>query len=290
MKRNRWLLIIPIIACLAALYGYKLLDRIRTDTKPPQITVDADPLQLSVTDPDTMLLQGVAAHDSRDGDVTASLVVESLSLQDSSGRLLVNIAAFDRAGNVAKAQREVQYTDYVGPRFHLDMPLLYPYGSSFDVLSAIRATDALDGDIQHRIRATSLVDRSIAELGVHDVKFQVSNSLGDTVSLVIPVEVYDPTQYGAELALKDYLVYIKKGSTFDPASYLLSFSRGGSSVDLNGRLPAGYSLKTEGNVRTQEPGVYPVTLRVTYTVKNGTDPSRDQVYTGHSKLIVIVEG
>lgn len=290
MKSRRWLLIIPIIASLAALYGYKLLDRIRTDIKPPQIALGEQLPQLSVADPDTVLLQGITAHDDVDGDVTGSLVVESVSLQDSSGRLLVEYAAFDRSGNVAKAQREAQYTDYEGPRFHLEVPLLYPNGSSFDILSAISATDARDGDIQHRIRATSLVDRSIAELGVHDVRFQVSNSLGDTVSLVIPVEVYEPARYDAELELKEYLVYIKKGTAFDPVSYLSTFTRAGTSVDLSRGLPAGYSLNTTGNVLIQEPGTYPVEFRVTQTLRSGTDQSREQKYTGHSRLIVIVEG
>lgn len=290
MRNRRWLLIFPIIACLAVFYGYRMLDFMRTDTKAPEITLGDQIPEISVTDPNTALLQGITVRDNVDGDVTGSLVVESVSLLDGSGRMTVNYAAFDQAGNVAKAQREAQYTDYESPRFTLTEPLLYAYGSSFDVLSTIGATDVIDGDIQHRIRATALVDRSIAELGTHEVKFQVTNSLGDTASLVLPVEVYDEKQYEAELELKEYLIYISKGDTFTPSAYLSTFTRSGEAVSLTNGLPSGYALRTKGSVQTQVPGIYPVEFLVTYTIRHETDRNRDQEYTAYSKLIVVVEG
>ena len=102
-------------------------------------------------------------------------------------------------------------------------PLLYTYGSNFDVLSTVGATDLMDGEIQHRVRATPLDEKSIADMGTHDVKFQVSNSLGDTVSLVLPVEVYDPTVYDAKLTLNQYMLYLKQGASFVPESSLVNF-------------------------------------------------------------------
>lgn len=290
MKNRRWLLIIPIIACLVVFYGYRILDRVRTDTTPPEIHLEEQIPQISVLDPYTALLQGITVRDNADGDVTDSLVVENVSLLDSSGRITVNYAAFDRAGNVAKAQREAQYTDYECPKFTLKTPLIYTSGSTFDVLSTVGATDQIDGDIQHRVRATALSDGSIAQLGIHDVKFQVSNSLGDTASLVLPVEVLDPRQYDASLELTEYLIYISKGDTFTPSKYLKTFTRQNTTINLAFGLPSGYSLSTSGNVQTQTPGVYPVEFRVTYTIRHETDHSRDQAFTGYSKLIVVVEG
>jgi len=290
MKTKTWLPVLLIIACLGVFGGYWALDKMNTDTEAPEIRMDAQIPEISVSDPKSALLQGISASDNTDGDVTASVVVESISLLDVEGRLMVGYAAFDSAGNVAKQQREARYTDYESPRFTLAGPLLYRYGTSFDVLATVGASDVIDGEIQHRVRATSLVETSIAEMGTHDVRFQVTNSLGDTVSMVFPVEIYDPTVFEASLTLNSYLVYLRKGEAFSPVAYLGTFSLMGDTIPLQGSLPANYALKTNGTVDTQTPGVYPVEFRVTYTQKHETDPNRDRQYTGYSKLIVVVEG
>ena len=289
-KKGNILLVLLIIACVAVFYGYRTLDMMRTDNDAPVIYMDAQIPEVSVKDPKSALLQGISAEDKQDGDVTSSLVVEKVEMTDSDGTLAVSFAAFDRSGNVAKEKREAKYTDYESPKFVMRAPLLFRNGAHFDVLQIVEARDVIDGDIQHRVRATSMTDKSIDELGVHDVQFQVTNSLGDTVTLVLPVEVYDPEPYDATLTLKNYLIYVEKGGTFSAQTYLGSFFFRGDEIDLRGSLPYGYSLKTDGIVNTQVPGVYPVEYRVTYTIKHETDPQRDQVYTGYSKLIVVVEG
>ena len=289
-KKGNILLVLLIIACVAVFYGYRTLDMMRTDNDAPVIYMDAQIPEVSVKDPKSALLQGISAEDKQDGDVTSSLVVEKVEMTDSDGTLNVSFAAFDRSGNVAKEKREAKYTDYESPKFVMRAPLLFRNGAHFDVLQIVEAMDVIDGDIQHRVRATSMTDKSIDELGVHDVQFQVTNSLGDTVAYVLPVEVYDPEPYDATLTLKNYLVYMEQGSTFSASAYLESFFFRGDEIDLRGNLPYGYSLKTEGTVNTQVPGVYPVEYRVTYTIKHETDPQLDQKYTGYSKLIVVVEG
>lgn len=289
-KKMNILLAALIVLCVAAFVGYRMLDRIRTDTKPPQITLGSETPQLSVNDPREVLLSGVSATDNKDGNVTDSLVIENISLLDNSGRLSVSYAAFDKAGNVAKAQREAVFTDYVSPRFTLKQPLLFRSGVNFDVLTIVDAIDLFDGDIQHRIRATLLEGTSISSVGTHDVQFQVSNSLGDTVTLVFPVEVYDAKTYDAELALTDYLIYLKVGDSFRASDYLNSFTLLGESTNLSTRLPSGFSLNTQGTVDTNTPGVYPVEYRVTYTERNLTNPDLDRKYDSYSKLIVVVEG
>ena len=289
-KRTTIILILLIVICVAVFLGYRMLDRIRTDTQPPEISLGGQSLTLSVTDPQTALLQGVSATDKADGNVTASLVVESINLLDSTGKASVSYAAFDKAGNVAKAQQEVLFADYASPRFILNAPLLYRYGSNFDVLSTIGAEDGIDGNIQHRIRATALDENAITTMGSHDVQFQVTNSLGDTVTMVFPVEVYDPQSYDATLTLTDYLIYLNTGDSFSASSYLNSFSLLSETTKLNGRMPSGYSLKTAGTVDTDTPGVYTVEYRVTYTEKNENNPLLSRKYTGYNKLIVVVEG
>lgn len=285
MKKRNILCILLLAVCLLVYQGYRLLDRISTDTVPPQISVPAEAAVLSVHDPEEMLLQGITATDKTDGDVTASLVVEKMWMTDTDGMFNVRYAAFDRAGNVAKVDRQVQYTDYEGPRFVLERPLVYRQNYTYDALQDIRAEDMLDGDISHRIRATSLDTQSAMAPGIHDVQFRVYNSLGDSVELTLPVEVIEADSNPAELFLTDYLVYLDAGDSFNVRQYLDSFVWSGKTTSLANGLPANYSLKTSGEVDTQVPGVYSVTYQVTYAAGYSS-----QVITGCSKLIVVVEG
>lgn len=286
MKKSKWLQLLLVIACVAAFFGYRALDRLRTDTQPPQITVAEEALSLSVQDPQSALLAGVTATDDRDGDVTASLVVERVKLAEDDGTVKVTYAAFDSAGNVAKATRQVRYTDYQSPRFSLDAPLVFAYDSNFDIMAIIGATDTLDGDISHRVRATSLDGSSVAAPGNHQVQFQVTNTLGDTVELTLPVEVYTAGTYNASLTLTKYLIYLDAGTAFSPEKYLNSFTANQETVDLRNGVPTGYTLKVTGSVNTAVPGVYTVSYKLSYTdmMLNG------QVYTGYTKLTVVVEG
>lgn len=289
-KGTNIILILLIAACVAALFGYRVLDDLRTDSQPPEILLEETVPEVSVFDSRTALLQGVTARDKKDGDVTGLLVVEHVRLLNADGQIMVSYAAFDRSGNVAKAQREARYTDYQSPKLTLSKPLVFSYGSSFDVLSVVGAQDVLDGDIQHRVRATLLEEGAINELGVHNVRFQVTNSLGDMVSYEIPVEAYDPKLYDGTLELTEYLIYLEPGEGFTAKNYLDSCVLRGETVDLRQGMPRDYKLEISGEVQTGVPGVYPVEYRVTYTIKNESDRDLDQHYTAYSKLIVIVEG
>lgn len=291
MKKRNWIWIVLIILCLGAFFGYRAWDQMRTDTQPPVLSVPDETLEISVQEPQSALVQGVSAADNVDGDVTDSIVVESVSLlSGEDGTISVGVAAFDSAGNVAKAQRKARYTDYESPKFTLSGPLLYAYGRSFDVLDTVGAEDVIDGNIQHHVRAMATDGNAITTVGTHKVQFQVTNSLGDTVTQVFPVEVYYADAYDAALTLKEYLVYLPKGAEFNAKSYLDTFTVMGESHILGSMLSENYSLKTRGVVNTAKPGTYSVEYRVTYTEQNERNPANDREYTGYSKLIVVVEG
>ena len=283
MKKRDWISIGLIIACMAVLLGYRALARIRADHTPPEIHVEQTLLELSALEPRSALLQGVTARDKRDGDVTASLVVESVRMLRGDGTITVTYAAFDKAGNVAKQTREVRFFDYESPRFSLSRPLMFSQTSSYDVLSIISASDILDGDISHRIRATVLDEVETGYAGSHDVQFRVTNSLGEMVELVLPVEVYNPSLFEGTLTLTDYLVYLKQGDRFNARSYLDSLTIGREQTYLGGSVPAGVDLKTSGSVNTGMPGVYAVDYQITVEIGN-------QTYSAYSRLIVVVEG
>lgn len=176
------------------------------------------------------------------------------------------------------------------PKFGLNGPLAFVQSSVFDVLSVVEAQDVLDGDIQHRIRATSLDETSISMLGNHYIQFRVSNSLGDTVEQVFPVEVYPTGTYEAEISLSQYLVYLSVGSSFKAENYLGEFTLNRESTSLRYGLPENYSLRTTGWVDTNTPGVYSLAYTVTYTQVSQLSPEYDKQYDAYTRLTVVVEG
>lgn len=282
MKKQNWISFLLIVAGVAVLLGYRTLDYLRTDITPPVITVEESLLELSALEPREALLQGVSARDNTDGDVTDSLVVENVRLLRNDGTVTVTYAAFDKSGNVAKQTREVRFTDYESPRFSLSRPLMFSQTVNYDVLSIVDAQDMLEGDIGHRIRATVLDEVPEGYAGTHHVQFRVTNSLGETVELVLPVEIYTPTLFEGSLTLTDYLVYVKQGEKFNPDVYPADFSLGRERITLRDSLPEGMKLKHSGTVKTGMPGVYTVDYEVIYDYAG-------QTYTAYSRLIVVVE-
>lgn len=286
MKRNLVSLAI-LLVCVIVFSLFVAVSNRRADHTPPVITFSDEVPVFSARDPQEVYLQGVTARDDRDGDVTASLVVAGLKLTDADGSIRITYAAFDAAGNVTQAVREAKFSDYESPKFTLDQSLTFAYNTGFDLFRIVNANDALDGDISHRVRITSLEVDSISSVGTHMVELRVSNSLGETVRLVVPVEVYAAGTYGANLTLTDYLIYLPAGQTLDPAAYLDAYSKGSATVSLQAGIPEGYTLEIKNNVQPDVPGVYTVEYRVVQSIGSGENAAS---YTGYAKLIVVVEG
>lgn len=265
--------------CVAAFQGYLALSNSTQDHTGPEITFESQQIQVSVKDSENALLKGVTAWDDRDGDVTGLVVVEGVSNISANHVAKVTYAAFDAAGNVTKAQREVSYSDYKSPRFQLSKPLAFQSGTSFDVFQYIHAEDVIDGSLDSRIKATLVGgDSAITAEGLHKVEFRVTNSMGDTSSLTIPVEVYPSGLYRGIVSLRENLVYLSKGSAFEPMDYLQQYQVG-STVYTYSEETDDISVNIDGDqVDTSTPGVY----SVSYTVTDG-------INTGYTRLTVVVE-
>lgn len=283
MKRVNTVLAIILAAATGLFAAYLFWVHNSLDTTAPVITVSEELLEISVADPDEVLMQGITATDNRDGDVTASLLVESVYGVSDDNLTTVTYAAFDRAGNVSKLQRKVRYTDYESPKFVLDRSLCFPGGSSFNLLDHIGAQDLIDGDIKRRVRATLVSDTgSISDVASHVVRLQVTNSLGDTVEADIPVEVYDPEWYTASVELTDYLVYLKQGTSFTPEKYLDTFVVRGEGINISRQIPDGIYCRINSNVNTNVPGIYTVKYTLSQNINLAT-------FSGQAILIVIVQ-
>lgn len=271
------LMVITALCCLG-FAAYLFSSRQIVDSTPPRISFASDTLQVSVSASDAELMAGVTAWDDQDGDVTASILVEGIAGLSSDQFATITYAAFDQAGNVAKAQRTLQYTDYHSPRFSLSAPLVFRSGSSFNLLNYIGAEDVVDGVLDDRIKATLVsTESALTEEGTHEVQFRVTNSMKDTAYLTVPVDIYPAGMYNATVTLSDYLVYVEQDSRFDYLDYLESFQKGAEKILLKDSS-SNVSVSCDSDVNTNVPGTY----RVTYTVKSGS-------YTGYTRMIVVVE-
>lgn len=253
------------------------------DTDGPEITMDQSSITVDVDCTDEELLQGITAADKKDGDVTDSLVVESLSNFIEKGRRQVTVAAFDQDHNVTKAAREVVYNNYTSPRFSLTGPLRFAVNSDESMTSVFQVQDCLDGDLSGEVVITSdyYYDYSVA--GSYTVNFQVSNSAGDVVELPLTVETYDASADSSapKVELSEYLIYVETGSAINPSDYILGVTDSGMSWEM-GDNSNPYSLsdiEITNPVDTSTPGVY----EISYTI-----PS-DGEYQASIRLVVIVE-
>ena len=219
---------IPYILLMALAIGillaYQTWKTVVTDNEPPVFHVADQVLEISVSDDTKTMLQGITASDNRDGDVTASILIEKIGKINDNHEITVTYAAFDKAGNVAKHGRTVRYRDYKSPRFALSEPLMYLVGREVSVERSIHAYDLIDGDISRKVKPTLVSELALTVEGTHQMMFRVTNSLGDTVELQLPVEIYPTSKYTAQLNLTEYLVYIPKGSSFDANDYLKDFT------------------------------------------------------------------
>ncbi len=97
-----------VLAAAAVLFLIVVL-LVRRDSEGPQIMI---PSGMSYTDGQdlSILLDGVTAMDAKDGDVSDTLVVESLIVLDGGDRAKVTYIAKDKSNNVTAANNIVSYS------------------------------------------------------------------------------------------------------------------------------------------------------------------------------------
>ena len=247
MKILERVTVIVFVAVLAVFVGVKAYTRLAVDTTPPQISCDTDTIDISVSDPESVLLQGVTARDDRDGDLTGSILIKGVTNLLSGNTARVSYVVFDSSNNMATCQRTIRYTDYEKPRFALSQPLIYPEGGPVMVLDKLSAADSAGEDISDNISIVSQ-NIDIYTAGQYFLTAQVSNSQGDIESVTLPVIISSSKKQLVEL--KEYLVYLDQGASFNSGSYVSSVKdSAGAAYDLS-------HLGVEGQVDTSVPGTY----------------------------------
>lgn len=263
---------ILILFALAAILfaGVKIKDAVTDDT-PPLIHAATDLLEISVKDGEDKLLHGMTATDKQDGDLTNKLMIAGISQLINEDTAKVTYVVFDSDGNMHSFVRKVRYTDYRLPHFRLTAPIVCEPGQSTTLTDKLFASDVIDGDLSDSIRITAYHVNWTTE-GQYTITVSTTNSMGDTATVTLPVTIEKTDVSRPTVTLTEYLIYLSKGDTFEPAAYL-------AAATSDGATPLSFSeITVQSDVDTAKEGIYSVTY--TYTAASGK--------TGTATLTVVV--
>lgn len=275
MRRLRVAVVLLFIVSVIAFSAYQVLSRLAQDNRPPEITCDSDTLSISVESEDSELLKGVKAEDNRDGDLTGSVRVSSMSNFTEPGKRTITYAVFDKANNAATMERTLEYTDYTSPKITLTEPLRFDISEmeAASLTEHMKAEDCLDGDITSQIRATYNDSAYVSQAGDYNVTVQVSNSAGDTCTVPLTVTVTDRSSDDEQgkyyPALSRYIVYTSVGKKVDLAELITGVTRGGSDYDFGepGAPESPEDVRISEDVDYETEGTY--TVEYSYKPKGG---------------------
>ncbi len=297
MKKLR-ILGIVVFVIAAASFGYFKYEQINSkDNQAPEITMDSDAIQVSCKAGEEELLKGIQAKDSKDGDVTGSLIVESVSNFMENHTRNMTIAAFDSDNHATKASRKITYIDYTSPTFALSEPLRFAMNTQ-EIMGTLTCTDVLDGDVTGKIKMSSEYYVQADVAGEYPMVYQVANSAGDVQKLPVTIEIYDPAKENMkpQFELSEYLVYTPVGTAIDPWAYVKQITMGGIKFErgedgvLRDPNPAEKQERTaitadEVQITNQADFNTPGTYEILYQM---TDDSGKESVTGQVRLIVVV--
>lgn len=259
MRTIKQILILALVALLAGHVVTAIYQGSSDRTIAPKIQCADQILEVSNDAKESALLQGITAYDAQDGDLTDKIIVAGVSKLISNDTAKVTYIVFDSDDNMATFTRRIRYTNYYKPYFSIDpaMPLIYTGSAEVSVLDRIKAHDVIDGDLTRQLRVSTLSPTDDPEL--YDVTVQVTNSLGDTAWLTLPVQTLSANAQRPTVTLKEHLVYVEGNNDFEPRDYL------GSATLPDGSTVSPDDVVITGSVDTTKVGTY----RVTYSYDNG---------------------
>lgn len=270
--------------------AYKIKVLLVEDTVAPVISSEQDEITISVNDEESALLQGLTAEDNKDGDLTDSIRVSSMSHFISDGKRTVSYVVFDKGNQAGTYERTLQYTDYVPPRIYMKEPLRYTVQEiqKADFTDVLTAQDCLDGDITTEIRSFSDTYFYGVVEGEYPITFQVNNSAGDTCSVTVDITVLDSTNTTEAMKyypmLSDYIFYTQVNVGVDVLGHVTGLERNGVEYlyeqDPELRDSTLGRIVVTSTVDYTTPGVYPV--ECTYTSNEGV--------AAVTKAYIVVEG
>lgn len=226
-------------------YGRSLVKK--QDVTPPVISSESTEFHIDAANGSSGLLEGLTAKDDVDGDLTANIIVGSISPFKEKGISDVEYIVFDSSDNVGRYERTVHFDNYESPTFQLSKALVYELNGEINISDRITATDMLEGDISDKIRFSS-PNFMKDEEGTYILRAEVKNSYGDAVKLELPINV---VRYSCDrecIQLNEYLVYMKQGERLSPWTYIEKIT------DRLGEPVSGEQVRITRDVDYNRPG------------------------------------
>lgn len=275
------------------------------DMEPPVLSADAEKFSASIKADEKKLISGVTAFDQKDGDVSDSILIDSIKKKEGTDSdFLITYVVFDKSSNMASLTRTLHYSDYRQAHFSFEQALRFPENQEIDLLSYFTADDCIDGDVTPFITLDG--DKEVLEgepkKGIYECTVSVTNSVGYTTTLPISVEIYedgyDERNQRPQIILNQYIVYMEKGEQLDASAYLDYIEEGGETFAVSGITSSveGTSeseqqstaskqismdnIEITSKVDTEKAGVYTVNYHYT---------SEETGYDCNANLIVVVE-
>ena len=271
LKKNTvW--VIGIVGVLVVYGGFRFLSAQNDAGSAPVITFEEDNLEVSVKATTEDLLAGVHAEDAEDGNLDEDIVVDTISAFDEDKNRTVTYAVFDSDRNVTKVSRKIHYTDYTKCTFSLTQSFFGYNLNTSTILNLIHASSPVDGDVTNKIVYD--IASSSDDPNIMNVSLSVKDSTGETSTLELEY-TYDSNDYTTDIGLKQYLVYVRKGGSFDAENNVNTVD----SKSLPDEEEAIDQLNIDdSDVDYDQPGVYEITYSFNYYGDNG-----------FAKCIVVVE-
>lgn len=300
LRRTRVFVILFFLISVGVWKGYDVMAGLQADKSMPVITLASESVTVSVQDGDAGILEGVTAEDATDGDITDRIFIESRMNFIEKGKFSVTYAVADSDSHLARATREIIYSDYVSPQYELSEPFEFQMAKNgqddVNISSNLSAHDVLDGDISNKIRISGDYTMNTYDEGEYPMEFIVMNSMGDTSTLPVTVKIYDPATWNSlpKINLKNYLINTPVGSVIDLDDVIESIAYRGVTYQRaeDGAFYSGeYNSDGEpimissefvthtGSVNFSEPGVY----EIVYTYEDA-----EEEITNDTRLIIVV--
>ena len=279
-------LVLCILFIISFVFSVYIYFSDNSDYEAPEIKCDTDTITVSVNDPDEKILSHVSAYDKKDGDVTESIIIESISPFISKKTAKVTFAVCDSENNVRKLEKDIVFSDYTSPEFKINRQHVYYIGATkADLVSGVGAFDCLDGDISSRVNvADSQLDFS--QPGVYPITYSVTSSKGITSEININAYVY-ASRLSESILLKSYLVYTDMNNPVNPQSFIESYPE--EYFENNYYSNYDYSFDIIDDVDYTKPGVYYITYRLTRTSNNSYFDDKTEILA-EAYLAVAVRG
>lgn len=304
MKWLKYVMRILFACSVICMVVYLFIQIKNEDLREPVLSCNPTEIKASIHDSQKDLLKGVTAMDPEEGDLTDSVFLEGIKKNPEGDQqeFTATYVSIDKAGNIGKTSRKLEYTDYNSPHFNIDSPLRFSKSTAIDLMSIVHANDCIDGDISAFVKVTGDdIFKEDIESGIYKCSLEVENSLGDTAVLPVSVEIYEDsyekTAFEPQIYLKQYILYMKKGEQLNPADFVAYVKDGSVKQIERGSVSEGENTESQllekagewisiadisykSNVDSAKKGNYSVIYNYT---------SKETGYSGNAELIVVVE-